>query len=178
MQVLFCACAHSCAIDENSKRLSIFNVIEQINSTGFPVAAPPLFFIASILKERGDKDEINLQLVIDLDGEEIAHLPLSASFLGKPRNRTIAEIGGLLVPSPGQLNFCVKNGSKVLSRWPIFVTDISSPSLKAVPASSASGVAKKRKTTSKKLKAAKKTTAKKTTSAKKKTTAKRTSRKR
>lgn len=161
MRLLLCTCAHSFSVDESSKRLSIFNIIEQMNATAFPAPMPPIYLITTLAKDDGDGEEIDLQLTIDVDGEEVANLPLSSNFQGKPKNRIIAELGGLIVPRAGQLSFCVRSGAAIIGRWPVLVTDISNPSIRQVPDAASPKAKKAKKAAPKKTTKSKKATKKK-----------------
>src|SRR5947208_3154590 len=67
----------SAAIDLSTNRLSIFHIIEEINSPAFPTLVPTLTIVTLIEKEDGDNDNIGVRILAMLNGSQISEFPVT-----------------------------------------------------------------------------------------------------
>lgn len=117
MEVEFFLCAKSAVIDAASGKLTILNVIEDLNSVVYPAAAPSLSLVGLISKKPTEPDKLDLNVIITLNNKELFKTPISPSFQGKNRTRIIIGLQGLLVTGPGRLNVSLIYKKKVVSTW-------------------------------------------------------------
>ncbi|MCH7663669.1 MAG: hypothetical protein IH859_07355, partial [Chloroflexi bacterium] len=56
-----------------------------------------------VTKEEGDPEDIEVKIVLELDGVRLYENNLSFGFLGKKRARVMYVINNLVIPKPGTL---------------------------------------------------------------------------
>jgi hypothetical protein len=105
MTVLLALCAAGVSIDRFSNRLSIFNVLEQLSSSGFPVWVPELTFVVVLRKENDEAQRFQTRSQVQLGENVIAETGVVVDFEGGNTSRQIVSFQGLPVPSPGDLTF-------------------------------------------------------------------------
>lgn len=129
MRLLLTTCADSGSIDTTTNRLSIFNVIEEIQSALFPSTLPSLSLILALEKNKDESDDVSLTLIGTLNSADLFNFPLEASFDGKKRLRVIANLQGIPLDAPGRLIISVKDKNKSLGIWPIEVLSVGTPTI-------------------------------------------------
>jgi hypothetical protein len=106
MKVQFSVCAQSIAIDQLTSRLSIFNVLDQINLPTFPVFIPELTFVAIVRREQEqDAEQFKCHLVIMQQGKQAASADSPIAFGGASVARLIFNFSGLAILLPGNIDF-------------------------------------------------------------------------
>ena len=93
----------SVSIDQTTNTMSVFHVLEQINSPHFPIVLPRLTAVAHWNACEGDNDrDFQVGIIVTLpDGEP---KEFSQNFrMIRPRHRTIANFIGLPVNGPGTM---------------------------------------------------------------------------
>ena len=133
MEILFATCADSASTDSTSNRLSLFNIVEEINAASFPGIIPSMSFVFLLARKKSEPDIINVTLLAELNGKSIFELPYKVSFQGKLRARTIANLQGVPVFGPGKLAFLVKRKGATLCEWPITVVDAGTAQISPPP---------------------------------------------
>lgn len=111
MKLVFLTCAQSTAVDASTQRLSLFHIVEQIQSATFPASLQGLVLVAMFAKETGDGDNASLRLKIVLGDAVLIETPVAFSFQGRTKGRVLAAINGLAIPGPGILSFILLSGS-------------------------------------------------------------------
>ncbi len=96
-------CAEGIVRDVESNNISIFNVLEEVSSTTFPIYFQRFFVFAAAGKSGDDSGKPICNLDVRLNGDLLLSLPFTLDFQGKPRTKTIISIGGLVVPTSGIL---------------------------------------------------------------------------
>jgi hypothetical protein len=106
VNVLFALCAAGVSVDRFSNRLSIFNVLEQIASPGFPIWLPEVTFVVGLRREDNEEQRIEGHVRIEL-GDNVIGQPnaVVVDFEGGNTARQIMNFQGLPVPTPGDLTF-------------------------------------------------------------------------
>jgi hypothetical protein len=122
MKLVMMALAQSGAVDSASNRISLFHIIEQMQSRAFPAPMPSMLLTMLFEKEAGDANTALLHTQAALDGSPLMDTQLNLSFQGRPRTRVMAGINGLSLPKPGLLVFSVLSEAKqVLGSWEVSV---------------------------------------------------------
>ena len=134
MKLVFISCSQSGAVDATTNLMSLFHILEQIQSAAFPSALPSLTLGAIFSKEQGDADSNSLRLRIALGDAAILDTALTFSFQGRARGRLMAAINGLAVPGPGVLSFSILSDSgQNLGSWDVIVEQATTPSQASAP---------------------------------------------
>jgi hypothetical protein len=108
-QLEYFLASESCAIDSQTNRVSIFNVLEEIQAAGFPTLMPGVVAMAVWNAEPGDEQR-DFQAVFLVSGpgdEEPRRFPVNFR-IPEARARTLIQIVGYPVNGPGQLRFEVE----------------------------------------------------------------------
>jgi hypothetical protein len=92
MRVPTFICSESCALDQASSRLSVFHIMDGINSTTFPVIIRGMSLY--VLWERDEHDSMIFQydIKIMLGADQLAKLTAQVDFKGHNRARAIGNI--------------------------------------------------------------------------------------
>jgi hypothetical protein len=151
---LFIAC-ESAVLDQFSNRVSVFNVLEEINTPTFPGAVPQLTVLGMFGRSNDEPDEYDLRLRMKLEGRKdfLLDAPFKVNFQGALSTRAIGNIPGFVFPAPGRLSISISLGRKKYGLWDITAKE-TPPELevKSVPGSknvsATSGPKKKKRTTS------------------------------
>lgn len=134
MEVLFFAVADSAAIDVGTNRVSIFNLLEQISSTTYPGVYPSMTVMAIASRERTEPSLFNLTIRIGMKGQEpFVNSGLVMDFQDRIRARSLGQIAGLSVPSPGVLRFELLQEGNLLSSWETIVERVGEPTFVQQP---------------------------------------------
>lgn len=123
---LFC-CSEGASIDARNNTISAFNIIEQINSPGFPVLLARVCVIALIVRDETDPPQVGLQLIVESGNQHVVSAPVDVNFFQRLSMRVVTEFQGLVISTPGVLRFWLRNGQENLSHWDIMVNQISAP---------------------------------------------------
>ena len=127
MIVVLFTVADGAVIDQQTNRLSIFNVLEEMSAPGFPAMHSQLSIIAVLQKGPNEKEDPKLNIRISLDRSELVDFPITLSFEGVERSRFVGSIAGLLLPSAGTLKFDLRHRSRSISSWRVPVREVQTP---------------------------------------------------
>jgi hypothetical protein len=123
-------CAQNVVVDKNTDRVSIINLVEGVASTIFPFVLPLMAFIQL---RRGSADESSQQTLtfkITNAGKEISSSPIQVDFIGNNlKNKTILNIEGVIVNSPGDLELSVNEGETPLKSYRVIIRDSMNPTI-------------------------------------------------
>jgi len=103
MKLIFNLIAEKIIRDQLTNNASAINIIEQFNSDTFPLFFSALNGIFLVTKEEGDPEDIEVKIVLELDGVQLYENNLSFGFLGKKRARVMYVVNNLVIPKPGTL---------------------------------------------------------------------------
>jgi hypothetical protein len=134
MRPIFSLCSEGVALDRQSNNVTVYNVIEEITSVGFPLLIPKLFLLASFAREGGDPDEAQIRIRVTAGETEVFNQAMSIRFQGKSRTRVIIQLAGTTVPGVGSLCFEILAGDKKLTEYLIDVKAAEKPEMKVVEA--------------------------------------------
>jgi hypothetical protein len=120
-------CSDSAVIDARTNTISAFHIMEQINSTAFPVIVPRLSIVAMFEREETDPATVQLQVQIYSGNQQLFAGPLPVNFFQQLQSRTIVDLNGLVVPGLGSLRIVLRNEEQILSSWIIAVNQVGQP---------------------------------------------------
>jgi len=106
MEVKFALVTEGISVDMQTNQLSLFNILEGIEASGFPVFIQRITFI--VLVERDMQAEQNIangQVSVQLGDNVLNQTTIELNFQNKRRCRAICRYQGLVVPQPGALTF-------------------------------------------------------------------------
>ncbi len=128
MKALFLICAEGATVDQRSNTLSLFKIIEELNISAFPSVISAFTIAVLITRAASEPTDVNDAYVrIELGNQEIFRHPTLLRFQERNRLRIILEIGGLLIPSPGELKATLNINGQELASWLIPVVNIGQP---------------------------------------------------
>jgi len=126
-------CAEGAVFDQQTNNLSIFNIIEQAQGVAFPLLLSRLAVIATLARERTDGEPENGIVRVSLNDKEIHRWDCPLSFQNKLRTRTILRVGGLMIPSPGDLRFRLFFNGRSRAEYVIPITGSKQPTVTSRP---------------------------------------------
>ena len=130
MNSIISFCADGIVRDAISNNISAYNILETISSPGFPLFIQRIFFFCLLSRDEGESNDYELNLKVLNNDTEIMDIPVKAQFKNKPRNRQIVEIGGIAIPTSGNLTFILYHRGSVICSYSIEIKDISKPKVK------------------------------------------------
>lgn len=106
MVLKLCLVAEGVSVDRQTNELSIYNVLEGIEASGFPLFVQRISFLTVYERDVAtDPEVVNGQMQVTLGDNAVMTQAVTINFQGKKRSRIILRFGGLLVPAPGDLRF-------------------------------------------------------------------------
>lgn len=127
MYSLFSICAESVVTDAINNRISIFNVIDEVNVQQFPALFTKLTALFALIREDGDPEEIDTVFVCTQAGTELGRSPISGNFDGRPRLRIVTVVQGIVIPGPGLFRAALLLGEQELGHWEFTITQVPPP---------------------------------------------------
>jgi hypothetical protein len=125
-------CAEGIIRDSQTNNISAYNILENINSPGFPLFIPNIFFFSLLEKKNTEPNINNFTLTVSNNKQSLLDIPISSDFQDKHRCRQIVKIGGIAVPSPGLLTFKLLQGKKELCSYSVRINKIGGPEVKKI----------------------------------------------
>ena len=104
------------SVDQQTNRLSLFNIFEQINAHQFPLVLPSITAVSVWIIEVGEEEkDFQCNLHIALPDERHFDFPTNFKFISR-RHRVIQRLQGLVIDKPGMFHFKVfLNGDYIAS---------------------------------------------------------------
>lgn len=104
--------AESVSVDQATNRISLFHVLEEIHSAGFPVVIPRVAVVAHWNAREGDLNtDFQMGVCITLAEDPAKDFNLNFRMV-RPRQRTIANFVALEVTKPGTMTIELKLNGK------------------------------------------------------------------
>ena len=107
MRAVLCLAAEGVIRDAETNTISVFNILERITATGFPLFIQRLTFFALWERALEDPERTMGHFRAELGGRDLHTIDLPIDFQGRLLNRTTIRIAGLVVPQPGSLRFSI-----------------------------------------------------------------------
>jgi hypothetical protein len=124
MELTLFVCSQLMALDSRSNNVSIFNVLEDISSPAFPFATLPIHIVAFLRRTADEEAGSALQLKVMLGDTVLLQGPYQYDFQQHLSCHAFAEIGGLVVPGPGELKFLMIKDDAEWGKWAVRISDI------------------------------------------------------
>ena len=105
MKLVFAVLAQSVSLDQMTGRLSLFNLIEGIQSPRFPTVLAEIVFVAVLRREAADQNRFDATLTVRVGQTTIGLANIAVDFQDKQNTRLIGNFQGLPVLTPGTLEF-------------------------------------------------------------------------
>jgi hypothetical protein len=101
----FFVVSESLSVDQVTNRLSVFDVLEVIGSTGFPITLHHCAAVSLWRKEPGDEN-VDFQVVLRITTGTGEKNEIHTNFrMTRDRHRVIQRIQGIPIPKEGELHF-------------------------------------------------------------------------
>lgn len=115
-------CADRIIRDATTNNISVINIIENIAPEGLPLFIQR-FMIFALLDRNKEEDpsQIKCTVRIRISGNKLLERNLNVDFQDKERNRTIIDIGGLVIPTIGTLEASLLLQRRVLNKYTLIV---------------------------------------------------------
>lgn len=133
MKCHFALVADHIVVDERTNRVSVFNILEQIQSSTFPMVIPQTTIFFYLERQPDEPSTIEATVVISLNETELTRSPIALQFEDAVRHRATVQLRGLLVPRPGNLTIAMVEGTAMVGSWTILVEAPEQPSVIADP---------------------------------------------
>lgn len=115
MKSVYMLCADGIVIDRRTNNVSLFNVVEEINSVGFPLLINKLYAICLMNREVHDEDMTDAHFEFKLDNKVLLKAKTNINFQQKHRTRVVLEVSGLILPVPGTLKVSLLREGEVIA---------------------------------------------------------------
>jgi len=117
-------CADRVIRDAQSNSISVINIFEEIKPEGLPLFISR-FMVFVLLKRKTDEDpsKIRCKLRIAIGSNNLLEHVLNIDFQDKKRNRTIVNIGGLVIPSSGILETSIWLDERMLNTFQVEIRE-------------------------------------------------------
>jgi hypothetical protein len=91
--------------DKDSGSLSVFNILEAIAASGYPLLLQKLSFLSVWSRLDSDPSEVSGKFTVRFGQSELVSSVVRFNFGDKMRHRALIHLGGLVVPGIGALRF-------------------------------------------------------------------------
>lgn len=105
MKVRLALCAEGSSVDKATNKLSIFNVIDKMNSMTYPLFMPKLCFVFAVDREENENLPTSATLRVLSAESIVSELRVPMSFSPDGSSRSVANLNNLVIPKPGKLSF-------------------------------------------------------------------------
>ena len=128
MKLKYMIVAQGVVRDKVSNLISIFNIYEELTAKSFPIAIQRMGVAAFFDRSKGDPGKAKIIFELKLGRELLMSRNITISFEKLMKNRTLINIDGLIVNSPGNLIFLFRDKDrKLLNSYTIKVLEDSKP---------------------------------------------------
>ena len=100
-----CFAATAVIRDNQTNRISAFNILEGLIPLGLPLFLPELSCVTLWEREVGDAQVIRGTFTVNLDNDNLTTTQMHVDFSEVMRSRSIVNISGLVIPRSGVLRF-------------------------------------------------------------------------
>jgi hypothetical protein len=120
-------CAEGVLRDAERGGISIFNILEGLEVTGFPFFLQKMDIFALFERLPDDPPIYNLLFRISIGEVELVATRLAVDFRDKLRNRSMVHIQGLVIPHPGLMRVAAKLDGNDLNTYDIRIEQMGVP---------------------------------------------------
>lgn len=117
-------CADRVIRDAETNNISVIGILEGITPEGLPLFVPRLMIFALLNRDKEeDPSQIKCTIRIGIGDSKILEHELDIDFQDKARNRTIVNIGGLVISTNGMLEVSLLLGKQLLNKFNFIVNE-------------------------------------------------------
>jgi hypothetical protein len=137
MQLAFLGCSDLCVIDQQSNRLSLINLVEDLNVGFFPTLLSS-FTVVAIATRAPSENQVQVSnLTITLNAQQLVATPATFDFQSHLRSRVVIQYQGFPLHGPGTLRVELAAGGALLGSWQVQITGAALAQAVPVPQPSA-----------------------------------------
>ena len=133
LTVRYFLCAESAALDQRKSTLSAFHILENTYAPLFPFLIPRISILAAFERTPDEPSMFPLILSVTLGEHQIFSGPVAVNFAQQLQTRTLVEMGGLPVSSPGKLKFSLLRDQELVASWTIVIERLNTPGMEQLP---------------------------------------------
>lgn len=117
---------------------SAFHILDNLVVPLFPYLLPRVCLLAAFQRAQEDPSMTSLTLVVTLGEVKIYSGPFVVNFAQQLQTRTLFEMGGLPIPSPGKLLFSLGRDADAavaepLASWSLLIDRLNHPGTEQLP---------------------------------------------
>lgn|SRR5208282_389727 len=126
MRLQFAIASQSAAVDRFTNRLSLFNILEAIQSPRFPVFLPEAVVVFVLRREASDIEPFDAEITLTLGGNRIGQSRMRVTIGDSPHVRLIANFQNLPILAVGDLEFTIQlpNVEPIRTSIPVIQTPV------------------------------------------------------
>jgi hypothetical protein len=133
LKVKYFLCSESAAIDLRKSTISAFHIIESAVVQAFPFMLPRISVIAAFERSSEELNVFQITLSVTLGEHQIFLGPIALNFAQQLQTRTVVEMGGLPISSPGKLKFAIRRDDIELAEWSIQIDRLGTQQIEQLP---------------------------------------------
>ena len=133
LRVKYFLCAESAAVDLRKSTLSAFHILENAYAPIFPFLIPRICVLAAFERTPEEPSLLALALSVTLGEHQVFRGPFALNFAQQLQTRTMVEMGGLPVTSPGELKFSLYREENLVASWAITIERLNAPGMEQLP---------------------------------------------
>ncbi len=118
--------------DKDSDKISLINIIHDINSPSFPILLGSLCILIVFDREEITPLDLDGNLYISNNDALLFKGSLKANFENKKVNRQVIKIINLMIPNPGKLKAAFEMSDGTASEYSIMVNQIGETRIEAI----------------------------------------------
>jgi hypothetical protein len=121
MMLQFAIVSQSAAVDRFTNRLSLFNVIEAIQSPRYPVILTECAVVIMLRRSDNEPNIFDSTITLNIAGNRIAQSTIRVNFENRQYVRLISNFQNLPILAPGELQFIITipNAEPITTSIPI-----------------------------------------------------------
>lgn len=100
---LLAQCAETALVDEQTRSLSLINIIEEIAAPTFPVVLARAVFVFAFARDNGASMPTSTRIEVRSGGQELIGTDFPTTFVDAPRGRVLIQVGNLRLPGPAPI---------------------------------------------------------------------------
>jgi|SRR5882672_10205499 uncharacterized protein DUF6941 len=128
MEVRLLAAAEISVLDQRTNGLSIINIIDELGSPAFPFIVPRVSIVAILEREMTEPETYEgFSFSAHFNGQVPFSVGVGINFQGKPKLRSLMDVGGLVIQTPGTLRIALNREGTELAAWYVQVIQIGGP---------------------------------------------------
>ena len=117
IQVQLLMCVETAIVDQRKNNLSLINVFEDMNVSGFPFILPSVCIVGVFTREQGDPASKDLEFDLKVGEQVLIRRPFKVGFTENNSTRTIIEVNGVAISKPARVVASLYDEVKVISSY-------------------------------------------------------------